>query len=67
MSLSHINYEVLRAYTWRYAETIFSDCCWLAEYEVDFIDFFTRLANLGANIDKEAYLYPVTLNLPKIS
>jgi L-ascorbate peroxidase len=37
------------------------------EYEVDFIDFFTRLANLGANIDREAYLYPVTLNLPKIS
>ena len=37
-----------------------------AEYEVDFITFFTKLANLGAKFDGNKYLYPITLELPKI-
>lgn len=37
-----------------------------AEYEVDFITFFTKLANLGARFDGNKYLYPITLELPKI-
>ncbi|KAL3132609.1 hypothetical protein ABBQ32_009138 [Trebouxia sp. C0010 RCD-2024] len=36
------------------------------EYEVDFITFFTKLANLGAKFDSNKYLYPITLELPKI-
>ena len=37
-----------------------------AEYEVDFITYFTKLANLGAKFDGNKYLYPITLELPKI-
>lgn len=40
-------------------------CC-AAEYEVDFITYFTKLANLGAKFDGNKYLYPITLELPKI-
>lgn len=36
------------------------------EYEVDFITYFTKLANLGAKFDGNKYLYPITLELPKI-
>ncbi len=28
------------------------------DYEVDFIDFFTNLTNLGATFRKDAYLHP---------
>ena len=37
-----------------------------AEYEVDFITYFTKIANLGAKFDSNKYLYPITLELPKI-
>lgn len=37
-----------------------------AEYEVDFITYFTKLAGLGAQFDNNKYLYPITLELPKI-
>ena len=37
-----------------------------AEYEVDFITYFTKLAGLGATFDNNKYLYPITLELPKI-
>lgn len=40
--------------------------CVFAEYEVDFITYFTKLANLGAKFDGNKYLYPITLELPKI-
>ena len=40
--------------------------CFAAEYEVDFITYFTKLANLGAKFDGNKYLYPITLELPKI-
>ncbi|DBA96610.1 TPA: hypothetical protein ACH3X1_015471 [Trebouxia sp. C0004] len=36
------------------------------EYEVDFITYFTKIANLGAKFDGNKYLYPITLDLPKI-
>lgn len=36
------------------------------EYEVDFITYFTKIANLGAKFDGSKYLYPITLELPKI-
>lgn len=36
------------------------------EYEVDFITYFTKIANLGAKFDGNKYLYPITLDLPRI-
>lgn len=42
-----------------------SSCCY-AEYEVDFITYFTKIANLGAQFDSNKYLYPITLDLPRI-
>ncbi len=38
-----------------------------AEYEVDFITYFTKVANLGAKFDSNKYLYPITLELPRIT
>jgi L-ascorbate peroxidase len=37
------------------------------DYEIDFNDYFNKLSLLGAKIDKEAYLYDVTLRVPEIN
>ncbi|KAK9810280.1 hypothetical protein WJX72_007826 [[Myrmecia] bisecta] len=38
-----------------------------SEYEVDFAEYFYKLANLGAKFDKDAYLYSTVIQLPKLS
>lgn len=39
-----------------------------ADYEVDFITFFTRLTGtkMGAKFDDEAYLVPIKIDVPKL-
>lgn len=34
------------------------------DYEVDFVAFFNKLADLGAKFDKEAYLYDLVMKVP---
>lgn len=34
------------------------------DYEVDFVNFFNKLADLGASFDKNAYLYDLTIQVP---
>lgn len=36
-----------------------------ADYEVDFIDYFNQLVNLGAKYDNDAYLVPIVIDTPK--
>lgn len=36
------------------------------DYEVDFITYSTKLANLGAKFDPNAYLYPIKLGVVKL-
>jgi hypothetical protein len=35
-------------------------------FAVDFIDFFTRLSKLGAKFEADAYLFPISVELPKL-
>ena len=51
-------------YGWSWQQTDNWTLC--AEYEVDFITYFTKIANLGAKFDGNKYLYPITLDLPRI-
>ena len=39
-----------------------------ADYEVDFITFFTRLTGtkMGAKFDDEAYLVPIKIDIPRL-
>ena len=39
-----------------------------ADYEVDFITFFTRLTGtkMGAKFNDEAYLVPIKIDVPKL-
>lgn len=37
-----------------------------ADYEVDFITFFTQLAAVGAKFDKDAYLVPIETIAPRL-
>ncbi len=37
----------------------------LADYEVDLIDYFTVLANLGATYNPDAYLLPIEIDTPR--
>ena len=39
-----------------------------ADYEVDFITFFTRLTGtkMGAKFDDEAYLVPIKIDVPRL-
>ena len=34
------------------------------DYEIDFAEFFNKLANLGAKYEKGAYLYDITMQVP---
>jgi hypothetical protein len=36
-----------------------------ADYEVDFIDYFNQLANLGAQFNPNAYLVPIEIDTPR--
>jgi len=36
-----------------------------ADYEVDFIDYFNQLANLGAQFNANAYLVPIEIDTPR--
>ena len=40
----------------------------LADYEVDFINFFTRLTGtkMGAKFDDDAYLVPIKIDVPRL-
>ncbi len=37
-----------------------------ADYEVDFIDYFNQLVNLGAKFNPEAYLVPIEIDTPRL-
>ena len=34
------------------------------DYEIDFAEFFNKLANLGAKFEKSPYLYDITMQVP---
>ena len=35
---------------------------WCADYEVDFITFFTKLTSVGATFNPDMYLKPLAIN-----
>ena len=65
MKVSHCLKNVIACSKCRLFRQQHCSCCH-AEYEVDFITYFTKIANLGAKFDSNKYLYPITLELPKI-
>lgn len=52
------------------ASELCSDCAWCgpADYEVDFIDYFTRLtgSKLGAKFVPDPYVVDSVLDIPKL-